>query len=668
MIIGISGTICAGKNEVANYLLLNGFTLLQLKPSVPSLRVPSVPGGVPGYSFDDTFDGLYTNDGADVNGHEVGGSGSGADNHEGLIDPLEIPVPKQNGLKTKDSQHEFNNELENDGNHEQNYDADDKEDNGESKDHFVQKSYPHRKKTLKELMNEYSDNEDQESKSQNESFSPEFPEVPLPKTGKQLDGNAKESTNGKRPTSLSSPKIPTTEKSSPKTLPKTSKRASSMKPSKSIVDLIQQMTTYETYGVGNDQWSNASNHHQQPYVSPFVNNAHTQFHGDTSFNFGNHVSFAQSPVAVSQNPHHQQQLLKPPYMEFVSKEGLRRLVFESLTELTKFVGTQWRSDFVMVLNSSDDEVFKILCELSKMPYFMHISVDASILKRWNRYLQKYHDYELDAFPRMNMDMLIAALDAKLGKEEPKKIEGNENAKNEGKSKSHRESLSEAALRANLQPPVSLEDFVKICDFQKYGPHSLDAMRTQGNVRGTDPRITIVNNENGLGPLYVKLGRLNLRDDERLRPSWDLYFMRLAGLAALRSNCMKRRVGCVVVRENRVIATGYNGTPRGLRNCNEGGCGRCNGGGAAGSNLDSCVCLHAEENALLEAGRDRVGASAVIYCSTAPCLTCSIKIVQCGIKEVIYEQKYSAGHNSEKLFIDAGIKVRQFVPPDEGVVM
>lgn len=151
------------------------------------------------------------------------------------------------------------------------------------------------------------------------------------------------------------------------------------------------------------------------------------------------------------------------------------------------------------------------------------------------------------------------------------------------------------------------------------------------------RITIVNNDLGLGSLYVKLGKLNLRDPERLRPSWDLYFMRLAGLAALRSNCMRRRVGCVIVRENRVISTGYNGTPRGLVNCNEGGCARCNGGGVPGANLDSCVCLHAEENALLEAGRDRVGNPAIIYCSTAPCLTCSIKIVQCGIKEVIYEQ-------------------------------
>jgi len=94
----------------------------------------------------------------------------------------------------------------------------------------------------------------------------------------------------------------------------------------------------------------------------------------------------------------------------------------------------------------------------------------------------------------------------------------------------------------------------------------------------------------------------LRD--RMRPSWDTYFMHLAHLASRRSNCMKRRVGCILVKNCRVIATGYNGTPRGVRNCNEGGCVRCNNNARAGVGLDTCLCLHAEENALLEAGRER----------------------------------------------------------------
>lgn len=143
----------------------------------------------------------------------------------------------------------------------------------------------------------------------------------------------------------------------------------------------------------------------------------------------------------------------------------------------------------------------------------------------------------------------------------------------------------------------------------------------------------------------------------LRPDWDTYFMKLATLAASRSNCMKRRVGCVIVRESRVIATGYNGTPRHLTNCFNGGCPRCNDGDSR--NLHTCLCLHAEENALLEAGRDRVGSNATLYCDTCPCLTCSVKIVQTGITEVVYSQSYRMDEESFKVLKAAGITVRQF---------
>lgn len=117
-------------------------------------------------------------------------------------------------------------------------------------------------------------------------------------------------------------------------------------------------------------------------------------------------------------------------------------------------------------------------------------------------------------------------------------------------------------------------------------------------------------------------------------------MTLSSLAARRSNCMKRRVGCVLVRSKRVISTGYNGTPRGLENCNEGGCARCNSAADGGVGLNTCLCIHAEENALLEAGRERVGGGAILYCDTCPCLTCAIKIVQVGVVEVVYAEGYS----------------------------
>lgn len=88
------------------------------------------------------------------------------------------------------------------------------------------------------------------------------------------------------------------------------------------------------------------------------------------------------------------------------------------------------------------------------------------------------------------------------------------------------------------------------------------------------QVRLINQSSSLEQLYNALDDLNITDNQRLRPNWDHYFMELASLAAKRSNCMKRRVGCVLVREKRVISTGYNGTPRNLRNCNEGGCTIC----------------------------------------------------------------------------------------------
>lgn len=84
-------------------------------------------------------------------------------------------------------------------------------------------------------------------------------------------------------------------------------------------------------------------------------------------------------------------------------------------------------------------------------------------------------------------------------------------------------------------------------------------------------VRLINSTSSKLQLREALRELNLVDEQRLRPSWDQYFMQLASLAAHRSNCMKRRVGCVLVRDKRVISTGYNGTPRNLKNCNQGGC-------------------------------------------------------------------------------------------------
>ncbi|KAK0262273.1 Deoxycytidine monophosphate (dCMP) deaminase [Friedmanniomyces endolithicus] len=212
-------------------------------------------------------------------------------------------------------------------------------------------------------------------------------------------------------------------------------------------------------------------------------------------------------------------------------------------------------------------------------------------------------------------------------------------------------------------PPTLEQFVQSNDTHLYNS-------TNGGLAALASRahIQLLNSTTSLPALHSALDALNLTDESRLRPTWDHYFMTLASLAARRSNCMRRQVGCVLVRENRVIATGYNGTPRHITNCNAGGCSRCNdGGGSSGVGLSTCLCLHAEENALLEAGRERVGGGAVLYCNTCPCLTCSIKIVQVGIAEVVFNRSYWMDAETAKIFREAGVQLRQFSPPKEGLV-
>ncbi|KAJ0416019.1 cytidine deaminase-like protein [Aspergillus carlsbadensis] len=221
-------------------------------------------------------------------------------------------------------------------------------------------------------------------------------------------------------------------------------------------------------------------------------------------------------------------------------------------------------------------------------------------------------------------------------------------------------FAERCEKNQLEAP-RLEEFVLWNDKQLYEKEVGRAVLTDR------AQLRLFNSSSSLDELHAALKALNLADEQRLRPNWDQYFMELASLAAQRSNCMKRRVGCVLVRERRVISTGYNGTPRHLQNCNEGGCPRCNRGEGGGVGLSTCLCLHAEENALLEAGRERIREGSILYCDTCPCLTCTVKIAQVGISEVVYSQGYNMDKDSAAILEAAGIHLRQFSPPRNGLI-
>lgn len=144
-----------------------------------------------------------------------------------------------------------------------------------------------------------------------------------------------------------------------------------------------------------------------------------------------------------------------------------------------------------------------------------------------------------------------------------------------------------------------------------------------------------------------------------RPGWDEYFMKMAAVAALRSNCIKRKVASVIVRERRVISTGYNGTPRGAKNCYEGGCPRCNALADSGTKLDECLCSHGEENAITQAAYHGVSVKgATIYTTFAPCLMCTKMIINSGIHEVVYNMEYPLNETSFTLLKNAGVVCRK----------
>lgn len=144
-----------------------------------------------------------------------------------------------------------------------------------------------------------------------------------------------------------------------------------------------------------------------------------------------------------------------------------------------------------------------------------------------------------------------------------------------------------------------------------------------------------------------------------RPGWDEYFMNIAQVVSSRSNCIKRKVAAVVVQDRRIISTGYNGTPRGTRNCNEGGCPRCNELAPAGTALDECLCSHAEENSITQAAYHGISVrGATLYSTYSPCLMCTKMIINAGIAEVVYNENYPLGARAQALLKEAGVTIRQ----------
>jgi dCMP deaminase len=127
----------------------------------------------------------------------------------------------------------------------------------------------------------------------------------------------------------------------------------------------------------------------------------------------------------------------------------------------------------------------------------------------------------------------------------------------------------------------------------------------------------------------------------MRPTWDEYFMEIVFLIAKRSTCQRRKVGAVIVKDNRILATGYNGVPAGITHCDEsGGCLRANLNIPSGERHELCRGLHAEQNAIIQAAYHGTSVKdSTLYCTTMPCIVCTKMIINAGIIKIIYSQNY-----------------------------
>ncbi len=151
-----------------------------------------------------------------------------------------------------------------------------------------------------------------------------------------------------------------------------------------------------------------------------------------------------------------------------------------------------------------------------------------------------------------------------------------------------------------------------------------------------------------------------------RPPWDTYFMDITSLVAKRSTCIRRAVGAVVVRDKRILTTGYNGAPSGVRHCLDIGCLRERLNIESGQRHELCRGIHAEQNAIIQAAVHGVSIrGASLYCTNLPCLICAKMIINAGISKVFYLSGY-ADDLSREMLAEAGVELVRLEPDSGGV--
>lgn len=157
--------------------------------------------------------------------------------------------------------------------------------------------------------------------------------------------------------------------------------------------------------------------------------------------------------------------------------------------------------------------------------------------------------------------------------------------------------------------------------------------------------------------------MNGKTLEHKRPRWNDYFMDITHFVATRSTCLRRHVGAVLVRDKRILSTGYNGAPSGIDHCLEVGCLREQLGIPSGERHELCRALHAEQNAIIQAALHGVGIKgATLYCTNLPCIICSKMLINSGIRQIVYQEGYPDKLAGEMLAA-AGMKLERLKSGD-----
>ena len=177
-------------------------------------------------------------------------------------------------------------------------------------------------------------------------------------------------------------------------------------------------------------------------------------------------------------------------------------------------------------------------------------------------------------------------------------------------------------------------------FEKSAAKTFICLRRENMIFLAETLVS-ANRVEGVTPSQGVGRRPTKKEVMTVRKSWDEYFMEIAEIVKTRSTCLRREVGAVIVKDNRIITTGYNGAPSGLKHCTEiGGCERARLNIPSGQRHELCRALHAEQNAIIQAAKIGVSTEgATIYITLQPCVICAKMLVNAGIKRIVFKGEY-----------------------------